>query len=124
MAKNRILVIDDETANVDLLKTLISAHGHEVLVAYDGLEGLRIARNDHPDSIVLDLMIPKLDGYKVCRMLKFDKKYSMIPIIICSAKDQDEDKRRGREVGADAYITKPFDPSVLVDTITGLIENK
>jgi len=121
MAK-KILVVDDEPQLVELLKIRLEANDYEVLVASDGQEGLKMARNKKPDLIILDLMLPKIDGFTVCRMLKFDEKYKNIPIIMFTARAQETDKKLGREVGADEYITKPFDPQVLLKKIEDLLK--
>jgi len=120
MAK-RILVVDDEVQLVEMVKIRLEANGYEVLSAYDGQEGLEKIRKEKPDLIVLDLMLPKLDGYKVCRMIKFDEKYKNIPIILFSARAQDSDKEMGVQVGANGYITKPFEPKVLLSKIKELL---
>jgi two-component system alkaline phosphatase synthesis response regulator PhoP len=121
MAK-RILIVDDDSEIVSTLGLRFEAIGYEVIGAYDGLEALQKARNEHPDVILLDIMLPKLDGYKVCRMLKFDEKYKHIPIIILTAKVEEHNKKLGKEVGAEAYVTKPFDTSELINTIKGFVE--
>jgi len=118
----KILIIDDEPQLVELLKIRLEANDYEVLVAADGQEGLKAARSKKPDLIILDLMLPKVDGFTVCRMLKFDEKYKNIPIIMFTARAQDSDKRLGKEVGADDYVTKPFDPQVLLDKISKLLQ--
>jgi len=120
MAK-RILVVDDEVQLVEMVKIRLEANGYEILSAYDGQEALDKARKEKPDLIVLDLMLPKLDGYKVCRMIKFDDRYKNIPIILFSARAQESDKEMGIQVGADAYITKPFEPKVLLSKIKELL---
>lgn len=121
MTKNKILIVDDEVLLVEMLKTRLETNGYSVVCAYDGQEGIKIVKTENPDLIILDLMLPKMDGYKVCRMLKFDKRYKNIPIIIFTAKAQDSDKEMSQEVGADAYITKPFDPEILLGKIEELI---
>jgi len=100
----------------------LEAEHYKVLCAQDGQTGLDMARRDKPDLIILDLMLPRVDGYKICRMLKFDEKYKNIPIIILTARVQDEDKKLGIEVGADAYITKPFNVQILLDKISALLK--
>ena len=107
--KKRILLVDDEPNILTIVSTRLVALGFEVLIARDGQEGLYLARKESPDAILLDLMLPKLDGYKVCRMLKFDKAFENIPVIIFSAKGSDADKKLAEQVGADAYMVKPFD---------------
>ncbi len=80
------------------------------------------AKGNLPDLVILDLMLPKIDGYKVCRMLKFDEKYKHIPVIMFSARAQETDKKLGEEVGADAYLVKPFEPEVLISKIKELLK--
>lgn len=121
--KKRILVIDDEQDMVYAVRMGLEAGGYEVLTASDGQEGLEKARREMPDLIILDLMLPVMNGYKVCRMLKFDEKYKKIPIIMFTALGQKEDERLGYEVGADAYLIKPFEPEVLLRKISSLLGN-
>jgi len=120
--EKKILIVDDEVDLVDLVKLRLEANSYQVVVAYDGQAALGVVKKEKPDLIILDLMLPKLDGYKVCRMLKFDQKYKKIPIILFSAKAQDEDKTIGEEVGADAYVVKPFEPKVLLAKIKELLD--
>jgi DNA-binding response OmpR family regulator len=122
MPKKRILLIEDEVDMVYALTLHLEAMNCEVLSVGDGQTGLDMARKEKPDLIILDLMLPKMDGYKVCRMLKFDERYKKIPIIMFTARAQDQDKKLGQEVGADAYITKPFDSKVLLDKISALLK--
>ena len=121
MEKKRILLVDDEAQLVEVVKMRLEANNYEVTPAYDGQEALDKARKLKPDLIILDLMLPKIDGYKVCRMLKFDEKYKNIPIVMFTARAQDSDEKLGYEVGADAYIVKPFEPAVLLEKIAGLL---
>jgi len=117
----KILVVDDEIQLVEMVKLRLQANGYIVLTAGDGQEALEKARKEKPDLIILDLMLPKIDGYKVCRMLEFDEKYKKIPILMFTARAQESDKKLCEEVGADGYITKPFEPSVLISKIHELI---
>lgn len=121
MNKKKILLVDDEKDLVYAVELQLQANNYEVLTVYDGQEALNTARKEKPDLIILDLMLPKLDGYKVCRMLKFDEKYKYIPIIMFTARVQKSDKELGFEVGADAYLTKPFEPQVLLEKIKELL---
>ncbi len=123
MDKKRILLVDDEEDLRKMLKFRLEAMSYDVLEASDGQDGLNTARTLRPDLIILDLMLPKLDGFKVCRMLKFDEKYKAIPIIMFTARAQEKDKDLGKEMGADAYITKPFEPGVLLGKIKELLVN-
>ncbi len=122
MANKKILLVDDEKDLVDTVSFRLKASGYDVVVAYDGQEALTKTRVEKPDLIILDLMLPKMDGYKVCRMLKFDERYKNIPIIMFTARVQESDKKMGEEVGADAYITKPFDPENLLGKIKELLK--
>ena len=122
MAK-RILVVDDETELVDMITLRLQAHDYKIIQAHDGQEGLEKAKKDKPDLIILDVMMPKMDGYKVCGFLKRDARYAKIPIIMLTARAQQEDMSLGEELGADAYITKPFDPELLLGKIKELIKS-
>ena len=121
MDKKRILLVDDEEDLRKMLKFRLEALDYDVSEAVDGQEGLNKARFNKPDLIILDLMLPKLDGFKVCRMLKFDEKYKKIPIIMFTARAQKKDEELGKEVCADAYIKKPFEPQVLLAKIKELL---
>ena len=121
MDKKRILIVDDEEDIVNVLRFRLEANNYAVLSASEGQEGLNKARAEKPDLIILDLMLPKLDGYKVCRMLKFDETYKHIPIILFTARVQESDRQTGVKVGADAYITKPFEASILLAKIKDLL---
>jgi DNA-binding response OmpR family regulator len=119
--KKKILLVDDEEDLVTALTARLAASGYEVLVARDGLEALQKARALFPDLIVLDLMLPKMDGYKVARLLKFDQRYVNIPIIMLTARGQDIDQEAGKKAGADDYMVKPFDSAYLMTRIRELI---
>lgn len=122
MDEKRILLVDDEIELVEMVKMRLEASGYEVITAYDGQEALNKAKRVKPDLIILDIMLPKMDGYKVCGLLKADIRYSKIPIIMFSAKAQEEDMKLGEEVGAQSYVTKPFEPQVLLSKITELLK--
>lgn len=117
MDKKKVLLVEDEEDLVVVLTLRLKAFGYEVCTAYDGQEGLEKVGKEKPDLIVLDLMLPKLDGFKVCEILKKDARYAKIPIIIYTAKAQEKDMRMAKDAGADAYITKTFEPQALVDKI-------
>lgn len=121
-AKKRIMIAEDEVELVKALRIRLEAEGYNCLAAYDGKEALETARREKPDLIILDLMLPKMDGYKVCGLLKKDTRYNKIPIIMFTAKAQKEDMEMGKELGAEAYITKPFDPQILLAKIKELLE--
>lgn len=113
----KILIVDDEQDIVETLSFMLKTKGYETLYAYDGEEGLKLAKEEKPDLIILDVMMPKINGYKICRLLKYDAKYKNIPIIMVTARSQENDKLIGEETGADEYITKPFEFSELLDVI-------
>jgi two-component system response regulator VicR len=101
----KILVVDDEHNIVDILKVNLEREGYSVLAAYDGLQALEIASTQNPDLVILDCMLPKMDGFDVCRKLR---QHTNIPILMLTAKSEEIDKVLGLELGADDYITKPF----------------
>lgn len=107
----KILVVDDEKRIVEIVKAYLEKEGFQVLVAFDGRSAIEIAKKQHPDLVILDLMLPELSGWDVCRALR---KESDVPIIMLTAKDESTDKIVGLEMGADDYVTKPFDPKELV----------
>ena len=115
--KPRILVVDDELDLVSVLRMGLEIQGFEVIEAMDGEDGLRRARLDRPDLVVLDLMLPKMDGYKVCRALKFDERFKHLPIIILSARSGDQDRKLALDMGADVVMSKPYEISELVNKI-------
>jgi len=118
MAKCKVLVVDDDRNIVDLVRLYLERDGYQVLVAYDGLEALRLARQKRPDLIVLDLLLPEVDGLDVCRILQAE---SRVPIIMLTAKTTEEDKLIGLEMGADDYVTKPFSPRELVARVRAVL---
>jgi two-component system alkaline phosphatase synthesis response regulator PhoP len=121
VSKGRILVVDDEIYIVHILDFSLGMEGYEVLTALDGEQALERVRNDKPDLIVLDIMMPKLDGYEVCRTIKADPETRNIPVILLSAKGRNVDQKMGFDVGADDYITRPFSPRKLVERINSLL---
>jgi len=118
----RILVVDDEKDLVVMISTALKHNGYEVITANDGQEGLEKAKTEKPDLIVLDLMLPRINGYKVCGLLKKDTRYAKIPIILLTAKANAEDIELGKKVGADAYVTKPYERETLLSKIEELIK--
>ena len=113
----KILIVDDEKDIVETISFMLKAKGFDCICAYDGEAGLTLAKSERPDLIILDVMMPKINGYKICRLLKFDNNYKNIPIIMVTARSQNEDKIIGEETGADEYITKPFEFSDVLDKI-------
>ncbi len=118
MAGKKILVIDDDVKTVELVKLYLERDGYQILTAYDGIEALRLARESSPDLIVLDLMLPDIDGLEVCRILRHE---SDVPIIMLTARSTDQDKLTGLGLGADDYVTKPFSPKELVARVWAVL---
>ena len=119
--KPRILLVDDEPSIVKVVTKRLEVEGYEVLIAMDGQEALRLAQQAHPALIILDIMLPKLNGYEVCRLLKFDQKFQHIPILMFTAKAQEKDEELARECGADAYLRKPFKAPELLEHMATLL---
>jgi DNA-binding response OmpR family regulator len=116
-ARTRILVVDDEPDLLAVLKFALEAEGFECMPASDGEKGLELARSAPPALIVLDLMLPRLDGYKVCRALKADERLKRVPILVLSARGGDTDRRLAFDLGADEYVTKPYEVADLMRRI-------
>jgi len=121
VAKGKILVVDDEIYIVHILDFSLGIEGYEVMTALDGEQALAKVEQDKPDLIVLDIMMPKLDGYETCKALKSNPGTKDIPVILLSAKGRNVDQKVGFEVGADDYITKPFSPRKLVERINAIL---
>jgi DNA-binding response OmpR family regulator len=113
----KILIVDDEQDIVESLKFVLEACDFTCYCAYNGEDGLRLAKEIVPDLIILDVMMPKINGYKISRLLKYDAKYKNIPILMVTARSQEEDKLIGEETGADEYITKPFELEEVVKKV-------
>jgi len=122
--KNKILIVDDTVDTVELLKKRFRAEGYDTAEAYDGEEALKQVAEYHPDLIVLDVMMPKLDGYEVCQRLKIDENTRYIPILMLTAKSDVESKIKGLDIGADDYLPKPFDYKELAARIRSLLTIK
>jgi two-component system alkaline phosphatase synthesis response regulator PhoP len=118
MAGKKILVVDDDVKTVELVRLYLNRDGYQVLTAYDGVEALRLARESYPDLIVLDLMLPDIDGLEVCRTLRHE---SDVPIIMLTARTTDQDKLMGLDLGADDYVTKPFSPKELAARVRAVL---
>ncbi|MDD2372757.1 MAG: response regulator transcription factor [Syntrophomonadaceae bacterium] len=114
MYSPKILVVDDETYIVELVKFNLEKEGYRVIVAFDGIHALEMVREENPHLILLDIMLPSMDGLEVCRTLKQDPNYNTIPIIMLTAKGDEFDTVLGLEMGADDYIKKPFSPREMV----------
>jgi len=117
----KILVVDDDRVIQQLIEVNLELEGYEVVKASNGEEALAMFASERPDLVILDVMMPKLNGKDVCRKLKSDPETAKTPIIFLSARAQEIDVEAGLELGADAYVTKPFDPSTLLDTVSSLL---
>ncbi len=118
MTEKRILVVDDEKQIVDIVRAYLSREGYQIITAYDGPSALEMARREQPDLVVLDLMLPGLSGWDVCRKLRED---SAVPIIMLTAREEIADRIVGLELGADDYVSKPFDPRELVARVRAVL---
>lgn len=118
MAKGKILVVDDEKKIVALVRAYLERDGYEVAEAFDGVQALEVFRGEKPDLVVLDLMLPEIDGLEVCREIR---RSSEVPVIMLTARSEDVDKLVGLELGADDYMTKPFSPRELVARVRAVL---
>ena len=122
MSTRKILIVEDEPELREFLKMRLEANGYDVVGAADGKEGFEKAHGEKPDLILLDLMLPKIDGYWVCNLLKHDKRHEHIPIIIITAKSGEENVKLAMDCGADAYMVKPFEIQKLLAKIASLLK--
>jgi len=122
--KHKILIVEDNQENIDLLEYFLRPHGYELIAVTDGLQALEAVKKEKPDIILLDIMLPKLDGFGVCERLKKDKKTQFIPIIMLTALKELKDKIKSLEVGADDFITKPFENVELLARVRSLLRLK
>jgi len=113
----KILIVDDEQDIVESLKFVLETNDYACYCAYNGEDGLKLAKELVPDLMILDVMMPKINGYKISRLLKYDNKYKDIPILMVTARSQEEDKLIGEETGVNEYITKPFDLNEVVSKV-------
>jgi DNA-binding response OmpR family regulator len=120
--KRLVLLVDDDEGLRRLIGTTLGTEHFDLLQAVDGEEALRVARQRHPDLVLLDVNMPRLNGFEVCRQLKSELDTSGIKVIILSARGADTDRARGREAGADEYFSKPFSPIQLLNKVYALLE--
>lgn len=120
----QILIVDDNSANLDIFETRLATHGYDIITASDGAEGLAVAIERKPDLILLDIMMPKMDGIEVCRRLKDDPALPFIPVILVTAKTEARDVVAGLEAGGDEYLTKPVDQKALVARVKSMLRIK
>ena len=124
MSNQPILVIDDETDTIEFIRIMFSMRGHEVVGALQGEEGLRLARELQPAVILLDVMMPEMNGFEVCRRLRADPVMARIPIVILSARASPIDQAEGVAVGADQYVVKPINVKALAGLVETLIAQR
>ena len=123
MAK-KILLVDDEIDLAETGKILLEEEGYDVYLAFDGLSAVEKVYEGRPDLVVLDISLPEMDGYQVCRVLKNDPQYADIPIIMLTARTQRSDEFRGKETGADEYMTKPYSPQLLIESVNRILNTR
>ena len=116
-----VLVVEDSVTQREMISNLLKGSGLTVEVASDGVEAIDRIKNNCPDLVVLDIVMPKMNGYEVCRRLKADPKTQNVPVVMCSSKGEEFDRYWGMKQGADAYIAKPFQPTELVGTVKQLL---
>ncbi len=121
MFQGKVLVVDDEVYILHILDFSLGAEGFDVITAADGEQALARARSERPDLIVMDIMMPRLDGYETCRRLKGDPSTKEIPVLLLTARGREEDRKRGMEAGADDYMTKPFSPNKLIGRVSEML---
>lgn len=110
----KILVVDDEIVFVEAIRRILTKRGYEVIAACNGKEALEKVRNENPDLMILDIVMPEINGYEVCKELRQDPLYKHLPIIMLTVKQEKEDKIKGMELGSDEYMAKPFHPKELL----------
>jgi twitching motility two-component system response regulator PilH len=116
-----VLVVEDSPTQREMITDLLRGSGLSVSVATDGVEALEQIQSQRPDLVVLDIVMPRMNGYEVCRRLKSDPKTQSVPVVMCSSKGEEFDRYWGMKQGADAYIAKPFQPTELVGTVKQLL---
>lgn len=120
----RVLAVDDDPTILRLLQVNLEMEGHEVLTAENGQSALETIRSERPQVVLLDVMMPEMDGFQVCEQVRADAEIADTPVVFVSARAQQADLDRGYASGADAYITKPFDPLELIETIERLAHGR
>ena len=117
----KILIVEDDPSFSRAINHIVEKEGYEVITASNGMTGLRMAKEDNPDLLILDVMLPGLDGFEICSRLRQDPPTTKLPIIMLSAKGQEADKTTGLKVGANEYLTKPVDRTLLLEKMTSLL---
>lgn len=121
MGKGKILIIEDDRDIVEMVEYNLKEQGYDVISALNGEDGINLANRERPSLVILDLMLPLVDGFEVCKILKHKEQTARIPVIILSAKTQETDKIVGLELGADDYVTKPFSPRELIARVKAIL---
>jgi DNA-binding response OmpR family regulator len=124
LISKRILIVEDDPSVLRATSYILEKEGYEVISAQNGLEGLKKARESNPDLLLLDVMLPGIDGFEICHTLRGEPKTANLPILMFSAKGQESDKATGLKVGADEYITKPVDREVLLSKVASWLSAK
>jgi len=124
MAKKNILVVEDEEDILELVSYNLMREGYGVVGVHTGEEGLEVLEREKPDLVVLDLMLPGIDGLEVCRQVKADKRFQFLPILMLTAKSEESDIVSGLELGADDYVTKPFSPKVFLARVRAILRRR
>lgn len=119
---SKVLVVEDSVSQREMMKDLLEGSGLDVTVASDGIEALQLLQGPPPDLVLLDIVMPKMNGYEVCRRIKTNSATQNLPVVLCSAKGEEFDRYWGMKQGADAYIAKPFQPTELVGTVKQLLQ--
>ena len=122
--QDHIVVVEDNASFRKMLKLRLESSGYQVTTAGDGLNGLNTIRKEKPDLVILDIMLPALDGHKVCRMIKFDRNLHSIPVIVLTSRDTDETADLAKRCGADAFLLKTTKAPIVLDVINKLIDRK
>jgi len=113
-----VVAADDDMDTLNVITLKLEANGLRVITARDGQEAMSAVRKNHPALVILDVMMPKLSGFQVARMIKFDPQLKTTPVFLLTARTQETDRILGTQMGADEYLTKPFDPQLLLNTVT------
>jgi CheY-like chemotaxis protein len=116
-----ILIVEDEPKNMTLTRDLLKISGYETIEAVDGKQGVEKAKSEKPNLILMDIMMPKMDGYSACREIKADQSTKNIPVVMLTAVGYDLNKKLAKQMGADGYVTKPFSRQQLIDAISPLL---
>ena len=114
MDKKKVLVVDDEQDLLDFVKIRLESNNYSVVTAVNGVEALAVFKEEKPNLVLLDILMPKLDGFKVCQVIKNDPLTASTPVIMLTAKDRPDDIKRAKQIGANGYIIKPFDAAILL----------